>query len=218
MHKDKATIVLADDHPIVRQGFARIIERDGSFSVVAEAGEGREALRLIHELKPDIAVLDIAMPGRNGLEIAHDLRHDRVSACRIVLLTMYRDREYFEEAMSLGIKGYILKDSAVADLLVCLRTIRAGGHYISPTLSGYLIHPGEPGPPAPLKILLDRLTPSEMAVLRLIAENKTSKETADALFVSYRTVQNHRFNMCRKLELKGHNKLLHFALKHKRFF
>ncbi|CAM2007685.1 response regulator [Acanthopleuribacter pedis] len=204
----KTTIVLADDHPIVRQGFIRIIERDDTFAVVAEADNGDEALALIQAYQPDIAVLDIAMPKRNGLEVAKAMRAQQLT-CVPIMLTMYRDREYFDEAMALGIKGYLLKDSAVADLPACLHAVVRGECYISPALSGYLIQ-GTAGPKP-----LAQLTPSETAVLKLIAQKKTSKEIADALCISYRTVQNHRTNMCRKLELTGHNSLLHFALDHR---
>lgn len=204
------TILLADDHPIVRQGFARIIEQDAAFRIVSEVGSGDAALLEIEAKQPNIAVLDIAMPGKNGLEVA---KHMQTQAwpCKPVILTMYRDREYFDEAMSLGIKGYLLKDCAVADLLACLHAVRAGSFYISPVLSGYLLK--ESGSEK-IADELEKLTPTELQVLKLIAQKKTSREIAEALFVSYRTVQNHRNNMCRKLELVGHNSLLHFALEH----
>lgn len=213
---EKITIVLADDHPIVRQGFVHLIQQDAQFQVLGLAGNGREALAMIRELQPKVAVLDIAMPEMSGLDVAKSVLGETPSVA-VVLLTMYRDREYFDEAVSLGIRGYILKDSAVADLLACLRTVAQGGHYISPVLSGYLLRTEGSKPPAPLQVLLDRLTPSEKAVMKLISQNKTSKEIADEMFISHRTVQNHRFNMCRKLELKGYNKLLHFALEHKTY-
>lgn len=206
-------ILLADDHPIVRQGFARIIERDAAFEVVAEAGDGEEALAQIQKLAPEIAILDIAMPGRNGLEVVKAARANKLPV-KTVFLTMYRDREYFDEAIALGAKGYLLKDCAVADLLACLKAVQRGEFYISPALSGYLLPPhaddaaSEASP-------CNRLTPTETAVLKLIADKKTSKEIADALCISYRTVQNHRTNMCRKLELSGHNSLLHFAIEHR---
>lgn len=206
-------ILLADDHPIVRQGFARIIERDAAFEVIAEAGDGDEALAQIQALAPEIAVLDIAMPGRNGLEVVKAVRANKLPV-KAVFLTMYRDREYFDEAIALGAKGYLLKDSAVADLLACLKAVERGEFYISPALSGYLLPENQEkktSDPSPC----DRLTPTETAVLQLIADKKTSKEIADTLCISYRTVQNHRTNMCRKLELSGHNSLLHFAIDHR---
>jgi DNA-binding NarL/FixJ family response regulator len=204
----KIRILLADDHTIVRQGFVRIIEQDDAFEIIAEASNGADAIQQIREQQPQIAVLDIAMPEHNGLEVAKTMRDENLS-CKPVILTMYRDREYFDEAMALGIKGYLLKDCAVGDLLACLKAVRDGGCYISPVLSGYLMQQGQP------RNAFDSLTASEVAVLKLIAEKLTSKEIADRLFVSYRTVQNHRTNMCRKLELTGHNSLLHFALEHR---
>ena len=155
------------------------------------------------------------MPGKTGLEIAKVLREDE-SPVQVVILTMYKDQEFFDEAMALGIKGYLLKESAVNDLLNCLHAVHGGSHYISPTISGYLIRTGrEESKPEEGDDPVQSLTTSEKRVLRLIGQNLTSKEIAEELFISYRTVQNHRFNICQKLGFKGHNKLLQFALEHR---
>ena len=212
--EQKINIVIADDHPIVRQGFIRVIEMDPSFKIVAQAGDGEEAVALIREHQPHVAVLDVSMPGKTGLEIVKTLREEQPDM-QFVILTMYKDREYFDEAMEQGVKGYVLKENAVNDLLECLKAVHQGRHYISPTLSGYLLDNGGDSGRKKDKSQLDELTASEKRVLRLIGENQTSKEIADALFISYRTVQNHRFNICQKLGLKGHNKLLQFAIEHK---
>jgi len=208
-------IFIADDHPIVRQGFIRIIERDEDFRVIGQSGDGDEALRLIESLQPKIAVLDVSMPGKTGLDIVRHLSN-KGPAIEFVILTMYKDQEYFDEALELGVKGYVLKESAINDLLSCLREVHRGRHYISPTISGYLINRGVKQPQATVSAgPLEQLTASERRVLSLIAENRTSREIADALFISFRTVQNHRFNICRKLGLKGHNRLLQFAIENK---
>lgn len=208
-------ILIADDHPIFRQGLLKIVEQDKSFELAAEAGDGAEALQLIERHQPGIAVLDISMPSKSGLEIikaakAKKLRTD------FIILTMYKEEEYFNEAMDLGVKGYILKENAVGDLLGCLHAVAKGKHYVSPLISDYLINRD-----ARMKKLaqekpgLNDLTAMERRILHLIAENKTSREIATELHISFRTVQNHRANICAKLDLKGYNKLLQFALEHK---
>jgi DNA-binding NarL/FixJ family response regulator len=216
MHmSEKTTVLIADDHPIVRQGFVKVIERDPSFKIIAESGDGERALRLLRELKPDIAVLDISMPDMSGLEIIKQIGDDNLPT-RFVILTMYKDPEYFDTAIDVGVKGYILKESATGELLNCLRMVSQNKYYISPLLSGYLLERD-----AKIKSLnnrmpaLSKLTRSEKRILKLIAENKTSREIADDLCVSPRTVQNHRTNICNKLGLKGHNKLLLFAVRNK---
>lgn len=212
---EKTTVLIADDHPIVRQGFVKVIEKDQSFKVVAESGDGERALQLLHELKPDIAVLDISMPDMSGLEIIKQVGTDNLPT-KFVILTMYKDPEYFDTAIDMGVKGYILKESATAELLNCLRMVARNQYYISPLLSGYLLERD-----AKIKSLnnkmpaLSKLTRAEKRILKLIAENKTSREIADDLCVSPRTVQNHRTNICNKLGLKGHNKLLLFAVQNK---
>jgi len=210
---NKTRILIADDHPIVRQGFVRIIGGDPAYSIVAECGNGNKARDLICDLKPDIAVLDISMPGMTGLDVVRWARDNGV-ACEFLILTMYRDEEYFEEAMDLDVKGYVLKECAVQELMSSLAAIKHRRHYFSPAFSEFFVrrnqraakHKGSK---------LDILTPTERRVFKLIGENLTSRQIADSLFVSYRTIQNHRFNICKKMGLKGHNRLLQFALEHK---
>ncbi|MDJ0836191.1 MAG: response regulator transcription factor [Acidobacteriota bacterium] len=211
---DQISVYIADDHPIVRQGFIRIIEDDPRFRIIGQSGKGDDALNQIRALNPRIAVLDVNMPGKTGLEIAKALREEDHPTI-IVILTMYKDQEFFDEAMNLGIMGYLLKESAVNDLLNCLNSVHAGNHYISPTISGYLIRPRKKKEENKDENPIHSLTDSEKRVLRLIGRNMTSKEIAEELYISYRTVQNHRFNICQKLGFKGHNKLLQFALEHK---
>jgi len=209
----KTRILIADDHPIVRQGFVRIIQDHDGYEVMAECGNGNEAKRKIQESEPDIAVLDIAMPGLNGLEVVRWANSQRLDVI-FLILTMYRDQEYFDEAMDLGVRGYLLKECAVRDLMACLAAVKSGRYYISPAISDYLMQSREK-PATKQDHGLDCLTPTEKRVFKLIVENMTSREIAEALFVSYRTVQNHRFNICQKLGFKGHNKLLQYALEHK---
>lgn len=210
--QSKIKLIIADDHPIVRQGLVNIVEQDDAYEIVAQSGNGQETLRLINELNPDIVLLDISMPGLDGLQIVKEAQEKKVTS-KFIILTMYDDAEYFDEAMELGVKGYLLKENAVNQLTECLNAVNGGNHYICPEVSGHLIsRQFQKDPLSPL----DKLTKTEQQILRLIAENKTSKEIADELFVSLRTIQNHRNNITHKLGLTGHNKLLQFALENKK--
>jgi len=209
----RTRLVIADDHPIFRQGLVKVIQETEGFEVVGEAEDGNKALGLIDRLHPALAVVDIGMPVMGGLELV------RAAAARslktvFVVLTMYNDEEYLREALSLGVKGYLLKESASTELIQCLRAVVAGKHYVSSAFSEYLLaHPGndDGGPATGLR----KLSPTERRILRLLSANKTSKEIADELHISFRTVNNHRAHICEKLKLEGHHRLLQFALEHK---
>jgi len=208
-------ILIADDHPIFREGLVRTIERDATFSVVGLAGNGAEALKLITELRPDLAVLDVSMPIMDGLEVARRV-HKAALATELVFLTMYKDPKYFNAALDLGVRGYIIKDSVASEFLACLKAVSAGQYYISPVISHLLIERNRKTESLDGSIpIRDRLTPAELIVLKLVGENRTSKEIAERLFVSIRTVENHRMHICQKLGIKGHNGLLQFALENK---
>lgn len=208
-------VLIADDHPIVRQGLRQTIEAGAGLRVVAEAGDGREALARIKGLKPHVAVLDIQMPVLDGFGVARAVRAEGLPV-GLVFLTVYRDEDIFNAALDLGVKGYVLKDSAVEDIVACVRAVAAGQHYASPALTSHLVSRGRraaalveerPG--------LAALTPTERQVLRLIADYKTSREIAAELFVSPRTVETHRNHICQKLGLRGSHALMKFALSHK---
>lgn len=208
-------ILIADDHPIFRHGLVRAVEGTSGFAVVGEAGNGKEALALLKTLQPDIAVLDISMPEMDGLEVMRAARRGSYEGA-FVVLTMYREEEYFNEALDLGALGYLLKESATSDLLHCLRTVAEGKHYVSPEMTDHLVVR------TAKRDRLNRSIPSiatlsamERRILRLVAENRTSREIAREIGISYRTVQNHRAHICEKLGLEGHNKLLQFALEHR---
>lgn len=208
-------VVIADDHPIFRQGLAAVIRLCPQFEIVGEVDNGNEALAILDREKPSIVIIDISMPGLDGLEVIRRARA-RAFDGQFVVLTMFKDEEYFREARSLGVKGYILKDSASNEVTKCLQAIVAGRGYVSAFFSDLLMqasqHEGESGE---ARGSLRALSPTERRILRMIAENKTSKEIADELNLSFRTVQNHRAHMCEKLKLEGYNKLLQFAIEHK---
>jgi len=209
------TIVIADDHPVFRQGLRQIIELEPGLEVLGEAGDGVEALRMIQERKPDVAILDVNMPRMKGFDVARELQRLELST-GIIILTMHDDESMFNEALNSGARGYLLKDSAVVDIVNSIRMVAAGQHYISPAISNYLVNRASRrealGQEAPA---LKDLTPTELRVLRLIAQRKTSKEVAEQLFVSYSTVENHRHSICQKLNIHSKNGLMMFALEHR---
>ncbi len=215
MNKEKIKIIIADDHPIFRKGLRQAIEIDHELEIVGEAQDGVEALELIEELKPAAIVLDIEMPRKTGLEVARDIQKRNLPV-EVIFLTMYKDEDMFNEAMSLGVKGYVLKECAVSDITMSVKTVVAGHHFISPAISELLVNRNDRA-----RVLIRRkprmedLTVTEKKVLRFIAENKTSKEIALTLHVSYRTIENHRSNICNKLDIHGSHSLLKFAIEHK---
>lgn len=208
-------LVIADDHPIVRKGLRMAIESDASLKVLAEADDGEAALALIMDLQPQVAVLDVNMPKMGGFALLRELQQRRLPIA-VIFLTMHSDEETFNEALDLGAQGYVLKESAVTDIVSGIKSVAAGKHYISPLISSYLIKRGQRANAfAQKKPSLNDLTPTERRVLHLIAADRSSKEIAEELFISHRTVENHRTNICQKLEIHGHNALLKFALAHK---
>ncbi len=208
-------LVITDDHPIVRQGLRQAIERDAGLKVLAEAGSGTEALEHIEALRPEVLILDIDMPGMDGFSLAREIRR-RGIAIELIFLTIHCEPEYFNEALDLGAKGYVLKDSAVTDIISAIHAVANGKHFTSPALTSYLIDSArrQSATPAP-QPGLNALTSSERQILRLLAEYKTSQEIGEQLFISPHTVRTHRKNICSKLGLRGNHALMKFALEHK---
>jgi DNA-binding NarL/FixJ family response regulator len=205
-------VVIADDHPIFRAGLKQIIESSPRFKVVGDAPDGQTALRLIEELRPDVIVLDINMPLLDGLETVNEIRQRRLPG-EIVFLTMHSEEAMFNKALALGVKGYVLKDSATTDLVNCLNAVSGGQSYTSPAITAYLFKRAARRSDSAQPGLAD-LTPTERNILRLIAAYKTSKEIADELHIHYRTVENYRSSICAKLNLRGSHALIKFALQH----
>ena len=207
-------IVVADDHPIFRKGLKEVIESDPSLEVVGEASEGETALAMIVELLPDVAVLDVDMPGRDGFAVTRAIR-DRRLTTPVVFLTMHKNERFLNAAIDSGVKGYVLKDSAVTEIIASIKAVHAGQPYISPALSAFLIARSRRGETlAGATPGLESLTPTERKVLRLLAEFKTTREIADVLCVSPRTVDHHRASMAAKLDLRGSHALTRFAVAH----
>ena len=207
--KGEIQILIADDHPIVRQGLRQTIEGDPQLKVIAEAGDGAEALGAIRRHLPQIVVLDIDLPAMDGFEVALAVREEKIKT-EIIFLTVHREESFMKKALSVGAKGFVLKDSAVSDIVLAIKGVAENQPFISPAMMAYLLKPQQ----VPGKSGLASLTPSERNVLKLIAQYKTTKEIAGILFVSTRTVESHRLNICQKLHLQGSHSLMKFALEH----
>jgi len=207
-------ILIADDHPVFRQGLLQIIESDPQLKVVAEAADGEQALARLQDTPLDVAMLDLTMPLKDGFAVARAARELRI-AVPLVFLTMHKDEHYLHAALDLGVKGYVLKDSAISEIVNCLKAVVAGQDYISPALSSYLIRRSTRSAAlAAEKPALAGLTPTERRVLKLIADGQTSREIGTALGIGVRTVEHHRNNIATKLGLSGSHALVKFAIKH----
>lgn len=206
-------LVIADDHPIFRAGLRQIIGAERDLEVVAEEAEGVAALEAVLRTHPDIIVLDIDMPKKSGLEVVKALRQADAFPPTI-FLTMYDDEELFDEALNLGVMGYVLKESAVREIVEAIRTVAGGKPYISGLMSKALLSRSKREVPSPGRAALDQLTDAEKRVLRMIAQGMTSRAIADELHVSPKTIDNHRTNIASKLDIRGTHALLKFALRH----
>jgi len=209
------TTVLADDHPLFRAGVRMVLEEDPNITIVGEAGNGREALALIERTTPVVAVLDIEMPELSGLKVAETL-HEQGSATHVMILTMHDQTEFLDAATEVSVKGFLLKDAVESEILAAIHAVASGKYYFSPDLSGRVLQQsrGE-GPRSELQRSLDVLTQREREIVALIAKGMTSREIANRLFLSRRTVENYRARICQKLSLSGSFGLLKFALEHK---
>lgn len=207
-------ILIADDHPIFRRGLLTIIQAESAFQVISEVGDGETALAQLRSLQPDVGILDVEMPGKDGFEVARLVQTEQLPV-RLIFLTMYKEERFLNAALDLNVPGYVLKDSAIAEINDCIRAVTAGQTYLSPAMSGFLISRLRQPKPAPAsEVGIEALTQTERRVLQLIAEYKTSRQIAELLFVSVRTVEHHRANIATKLNLKGNHAVLQFALAH----
>jgi len=211
----RTTVLIVDDHPLFRGGLRQVIGDDSRFELIGESGDGAAALKFIREKKPDVAVLDVNLPGLTGLEIAQQLSGKR-GHTRLIILTMHKEEEIFNRALNLGVKGFILKENAVEEIVKAIAAVAEGGHYLSSSVSNFVVRRRNRAEAlAAQKPGLDDLTKAERRILKLIAEKKTSREIGAELFISPRTVEAHRANICAKLELTGSHSLLQFALENR---
>lgn len=208
------SVLIADDHPLFCTGVRQAIESVPSLRVVAECRDGEQALKEVEALAPDLAVLDIRMPKMSGLKVLREM-HARNLSTDVIFLTMYDDEETFNEAMDLGVMGYVSKESAVNDVVAAIETVVRGRHFISPSLMDMMVARRAQSASRIKNRPLDTLSPMERRILTLIAESKTSKEIAEAFFISQRTVENHRAHISAKLGIHGSYSLLKFAIENK---
>jgi two-component system, NarL family, invasion response regulator UvrY len=202
-------VLLADDHSIVRAGLCRLVEESGDMEVVAEAADGREAIRRAHETVPDVAVIDISMPDVDGLEVISQLQ-SYLPALPVLVLTMHEEEQYVVRAISAGAMGYVTKRSAPEQLVQAIRLIHAGRRYVSNEVAESLAQRVSVGKPS--ESLLDLLSNRELQVLRGLALGRTSREIADSYSISIKTVDTYRSRILKKLNLRNNAELARFAL------
>ena len=206
------TIILADDHPIVRRGLRSVLEAEKDFSLIGEAGDGIDAVRLVENLTPNILITDMMMPGLTGLEVIRQVRH-RVPNVKIIILSMHAAESYVLEALRNGANGYVLKDSAADELVHAIREVLAGRRYLSSQLSERAIETYIQKSESSITDSYDSLTNREREVLKLAAEGCTNNEIAERLFISPRTAETHRANLMKKLGLSNHTELIRYAIR-----
>jgi len=211
-----AAILVIDDHPVFRRGLRAVIEEAGVHRVVGEAADGTAAIAMAGRLRPDIVILDLSMPGTDGLEVAAWLQQN-LPHCHVVIMTMHTEEVLVDRALSLGAKGYLLKDDSYAEVQRCLELVIAGQPYLSPSIGAARTLQSPPqirgGANGEDGERLARLTPTQREVLKHLAAYGTSKEIARLMNLSHRTVQNHRNNIAETLDLRGRNRLLEFAVR-----
>ncbi len=201
-------VLLADDHPIVRDGIKKLLEKEERLRTVGEAADGQEAVRLAEQLQPDLAILDLSMPVLNGLDAVRAIQKDSPKT-RTLLLSVHSEEAYVVQALQLGVQGYLVKTQAAGDILRAIREILDGRIYLSPCISRTVVEAGlaQMTPPA------DALSSRERQVLQLVAEGKLSKEIADVLSVSVRTAEAHRARIRMKLGVRSTAGLVRYAVR-----
>ena len=209
---NKTRIVLADDHPVVRHGVRSLLNSDPDYTVVGEASDGIETVQLVEKLVPDVLVVDLMIPGLNGLEITRQVRQ-RSPTTRIIILSMHANEPYVLEALKNGASGYVLKDSSGTDLIQAVRMVASGQRYLSPPLSERAVEAYMKKSQDSSFDAYDGLTDREREVLQLAAEGLSNPDVAARLSISPRTVETHRANLMRKLGLKTQTDLIRYALK-----
>ena len=205
------SILLVDDHALVRAGIRALLDKVPEVQVVAEAKDGREALRLIGESHPGLVLMDIAMPGLNGLEATARITKEHPGV-PVIILSMYADEEYVRGAVAAGAVGYLVKRGAAAELETAIETVARGGTYFSPLVSGY-IKTDRVGHLSADRALIERLTPRQREILQLIAERHSTKEIATLLEISVKTVETHRAQLMARLGIHDVPGLVRFAIK-----
>jgi DNA-binding NarL/FixJ family response regulator len=206
------SIFLADDHQVVRQGLRSLLEAQPNFTVLGEADDGLDAITQVEKLQPNILLLDLMLPGLNGLEVARQCQQ-RVPKTRVIILSMHSDESYVLQALRNGAAGYVLKQSSAATVIQAVNEVHQGRRFLSPSLSDRAVEAYMQKVEPTTFDLYDTLTAREREVLQLAAEGYSNAEIAERLFISCRTVETHRANMMRKLDLRSQTDLIRYALR-----
>ncbi len=206
-------LILADDHQVVRKGFKALLSIEPDLEIVGEAGDGYEALKLTEELQPDVLVLDLMMSGINGLEVTRQL-NKKPGHTAIIILSMHSNEAYVLEALRSGAKAYVLKESPTEELMRAIHEVYCGRRYLSSSLTERVIEAYTKNTEAQAIDPYDQLTSREKEILQLAAQGHTNNMIASRFFISPRTVETHRTNFMRKLNLHNHSQLIQFAIRH----
>lgn len=207
-------ILIADDHTLMREGIRALLDNEPDITVVGEADDGRETVRLAHQLRPNVILMDIAMPSLNGLEATRQIKREHPEI-NVLVLTMYDHEEYLRQVLKVGASGYILKRAAASELVAAIRAVNAGEAVLSPSITRILLDDYLRRESPIVELKDDELTPREREVLQLIAEGKTSREIAELLDLSIKTVQSHRGSIMQKLDLHDRGELIKYAIQKK---
>ncbi|MCK4486935.1 MAG: response regulator transcription factor [Desulfobacterales bacterium] len=211
----KKTVLIVDDHPLFREGLKSLISRNPRFEVVGEAGNGREGLRMSKRLKPDLVVMDLSLPDKSGIDVTRNIR-SLLPETRVMIVSMHSKIDYITEAFQAGATGYVVKESATDRLVQGLEAVSKGEYFLDASLSHKVVNKLMEFPEKEAKITdarYETLTPREQQVMRLLAEGFSTKEIAEKLFISRKTVENHRANIMNKLDLHSTMELVRYAVR-----
>ena len=209
---EKISVLLAEDHTLVRKGLRALLEDHTEIEVIAEADEGRQAVRMVEQTRPDVVLMDFSMPGLNGLEATRQIKQ-RLPEIKVLVLTRHKNQEYIDRVLEAGASGYIIKKSAPEELVLAIQAVHRGDSYLDPAISQSIINGYLDKPKAEPEDHYHKLTPRQREVLQLIAEGHSTKQIAAMLNISINTVENHRANLMKNLGVHSTTELTQYAIR-----